>query len=339
MAVIKDVAQHAGVSISTVSKYFNNPNALSEPYKSRVAEAVRALDYHPNAIARSLRTKQTGSIALVVPDITNTYYVEVYNAIRSELTQRNIVTQLFTIEENTNILRDLLGRLTPAQVDGIIVCFLDEDSIIGTLTEAQSNIPITLLSWDAASPFNSVVIDLHSAIRDVTNYLIGLGHVRIAYASGPQGSRISNEKINGYYQAMNMHGLPIPDGYIHEGVYTFQNGYLAAQQFMRTSAPPTAIVCANDMIAVGCCKYLISEHYRIPQDVAVTGMDGTQLSLIYDPPITTMAEPIKEMCHEAVTLLLYKIEHPSSKNKTCLLRTKLEIRRSTDFDVPLYIDF
>ena len=221
----------------------------------------------------------------------------------------------------------------------MIVCFLDEDSLIATLNEVQSNMPITLLSWDLDSPFNAVVIDLHTAIYEATNYIIELGHTQIAYASGPANSRISEEKMSGFRRAMAAHRLAIPSCYIHEGVHVFQNGYRAAQQFMRAPTPPTAIVCANDMIAVGCCKYLIAHNYRIPQDVAVIGMDGTQLSLIYDPPITTMVEPIAGMCHEAVSLLLDKIEHPLSKNKKCLLRASLEIRRSTDPNVPLYIDF
>lgn len=339
MAVIKDVAKLAQVSISTVSKYFNNPNALSEPYKSRVAAAVEELNYTPSAIARSLRTKRVGTIALVVPDITNTYYVEVYNAVRTELVTRGITTQLYTIEENINILNELLSRLTPAQVDGLILCFVDEDSVIATLDEVQSNMPITLLSWDMDTPFNSVVVDLHSAIFEAAEYLIGLGHARVAYASGPANSRISEEKMSGYRRAMAQHGLPIPEVYIHEGVHVFQNGYQAAQQFMRSEEPPTAILCANDMIAVGCCKYLIQHGYKIPKDVAVVGMDGTQLSLIYDPPITTMVEPITEMCQEAVRMLLEKIESPSSKNRKCLMQAKLEVRRSTNPDVPLYFDF
>ena len=339
MAVIKDVAKKANVSISTVSKYFNNPSALSEPYKSRVAAVVKELNYTPSTLARSLRTKQIGTVALVVPDITNTYYVEVYNAVRSELISHDIMTQLYTIEENSNILNNLLNRLTPSHVDGLILCFLDEDNLLATLNEVQSNMPITLLSWDMNSPFNAVVIDLHAAFFEATNYIISLGHTKIAYASGPANSRISEEKASGYHRAMASHNLPIPDFYIYEGLHVFRNGYLAAEQFMRSPDPPTAIVCANDMIAVGCCKYLTAQNYKIPQDVAVIGMDGAQPSLIYDPPITTMVQPIAEMCQEAVKILLDKFERPASKNRKCLLRAKLEIRRSTDLNAPLYIDF
>lgn len=236
-------------------------------------------------------------------------------------------------------MNDLLNRLSPTQVDGIILCFVDEDNSIAPLNEVQSNIPITLLSWDIATPFNAVVLDLYSAMYDATNYLIKRNHTKIAYAGGPANSRISDAKRNGYTRAMSTHRLPVPQYYMHEGVYVFRNGYCAALQFMRFPEPPTAIVCVNDMIAVGCCKYLIEHEYKIPQDVAVIGMDGTQLSMIYDPPITTMAEPIAEMCHEAVKLLLNKIKHPNSKNKKCIMRAKLEIRRSTDSSVPIYIDF
>ena len=122
LAVIKDVASFAGVSISTVSKYFNNPQGMSEEYRQKVAAAVEALDFTPNAMARSLRTKRTNIIALIVPEITNTFYVEVYNNIRLAATSKGYMTQLYTTEESINILQELLSQLSSSKIDGIILC-------------------------------------------------------------------------------------------------------------------------------------------------------------------------------------------------------------------------
>ncbi|MBQ4062020.1 MAG: LacI family DNA-binding transcriptional regulator [Christensenellaceae bacterium] len=338
MAVIKDVANLAGVSVSTVSKYFNNPAGLSEPYKSKVEKAVKELNFTPNAMARGLRTKRTNTIALIVPDITNNFYVEVYNSIRSAALAQGLITQLYTCEENVNVLSDLLSQLSPVKVDGIIMAFLDEDEIMTQLSEAQTNLPITLMSWDIDNQFSAVVLNLHSTIYRSTKYLIEQGHKRIAYISGIKNSRISQEKLSGYLKAMSDSGFDIPENYISHGKYLFRTGYQAAKGFMMLPEPPTAVVAANDILAIGCCKYLISHGYHIPEDVAVIGMDGVQLSHIYDPSITTMAIPIEEMCLDAVGMLINKIEKPGSKNRQTIYETNLVIGRSTYPSAPLHLD-
>lgn len=339
MAVIKDVANLAGVSISTVSKYFNNPSGLSESYRERVEQAVKELNFVPNAMARGLRTKRTNTIALIVPDITNTFYTHVYDQVRSAALEQGFMTQLYTVEENFNILSELLSQFSPAKVDGIIMCFLDEDEIIAQLNELQCNIPITLFSWDIHSQLNSVVLNLHSAIYKATSYLIEHGHTKIAYVNGTMHSRISEEKLSGYVKAMEDHNLPLPDDYIYSGSYLFRTGYQGAKQFMMLPDPPTGIVCANDILAIGCCKYLRTHNCKIPQDISIIGMDGVQLSRIYDPSITTMASPIEEMCKEAVDILINKIEKPGSKVKISIYESKLVIGRSTNADAPIYLDF
>ncbi len=339
MAVIKDVAKLAGVSISTVSKYFNNPNGLSEPYRTRVAAAVEELDFKPNAIARGLRTKRTNTIALIVPDITNAFYVEVYNNIRLNALSQGYMTQLYTTEEAFNILNELLSQLSSSKIDGIILCFLDEDESIGLLDRVQTTVPVALLSWDSDTQFNSAVLDLTKTMYHATNYLINKGHSKIAYVNGRAGSRISVQKMSGYQKAMADHGFPIPEDYIYSGKYSYRTGYLAAKHFMQCAEPPTAIVAANDIIAIGCCKYLNLNDYHVPRDVSVIGMDGIQQAKIYDPSITTMSAPIPAMCAEAVSLLINKINHPTSKNRQILFDASLIVGRSTDEHAPLYLEF
>lgn len=339
VAVIKDVANLAGVSISTVSKFFNNPNGLSEPYRSKVAEAVKELDFKPNAIARGLRTKRTNTIALIVPTITNTFYVEVYDSIRLAAMSYGYMTQLYTTEENFNVLNEVISQLSSSKIDGIILCFLDEDDSIALFDRTQETVPVALLSWDSDAKFNSAVLDLTKTMYQATSYLIQQGHSKIAYVNGQAGSRISHQKKGGYLKAMSDAGFPVPGEYIYSGNYSYKTGYQAAKQFMNCSNPPTAIVAANDIIAIGCCKYLHLNGYNIPRDVSVVGMDGIQLAKIYDPSITTMATPISAMATEAVNLLINKIEHPTSKNRQTLFESKLIIGRSTDENAPLYLEF
>ena len=339
MAVIKDVAKYAGVSISTVSKYFNNPSGLTEPYRTRVEEAVRALDFSPNPLARGLRTKLTNSLALVVPDIDNYFYSEIYSSIRSAAMEQGYVTQLYTTQENRHELIDLLSRLSPVKTDGILICFLDEDEMIDRISHAGLNIPITLMSWDVNNQFQSVVLSMSATIYRATKALLDAGHRRIAYIGGTPGSRISEEKYSGYARAMREQDIPIRDDYLFSGNYRFHIGYQATGTFMSLAEPPTGIVCANDTLAVGCLKYLGAHDYTIPGDVAVVGMDGTQLSRIYDPSITTMAMPIGDMCRTAVDLLIQKITKPNMKNSQVIFESHLVIGRSTHADAPLYLDY
>ena len=341
LAVIKDVARLADVSVSTVSKYFNNPEGLSEPYRSRVAAAVEELHFKPNSIARGLRTKRTSTIALIVPAISNAFYVEVYNHIRLAAISHGYMTQLYTTEENADILSDVLNQLSSSKIDGIVLCFLDEDEdeTITLLDQTPSTIPLALLSWDSATPFNSAVLDMSKAMYRAASHLIELGHTKIAYVNGRAGSRISIQKKSGYLKAMAEHGLSVPSDYIFDGNYSYRTGYQAAKQFMACTNPPTAIVAANDIIAIGCCKYLTLNGYRVPQDVSIVGMDGIHLTKVYDPSITTMETPVPEMCAEAINLLVNKINHPTSKNRQTLFESRLIIGRSTDPQAPLYLEF
>ncbi len=339
MAVIKEVAALAGVSVSTVSKYFNNPSGLSEPYKSLVEKAVKELNFTPNAMARSLRTKRTNTIALLVPDIANYFYAEVYNNVRSAAMAKGFMIQLYTIGENYSLLADMISQFSPAKTDGILLCFLDEDEIMIKLSEARSNVPAALMSWDINNQFSSVVLNLHSTIYRATKFLIERGHKKIAYVNGELHSRISIEKMSGFTKAMADCGLDVPENYVYHGNYLFRTGYQAAKQFMMLPDAPTGIVTANDILAIGCCKYLNSHGYSIPQDVSVVGMDGIQLAQIYDPSITTMATPIEEMCREVVDMLITKIEKPGSKNRQTIYESKLMIGRSTDADAPLHLDY
>lgn len=336
MAVIRDVAKKAGVSPSTVSKFLNNPTMLTEEYRVKVAAAVKELNYKPNPYARSLRTQTSKTIALIVPEITNPFYSEVYNIVRSVASEKGYTTILYTTEENLDILNDFLTQFPKYSVDGLIFCFLDEDEIIQRFKEVQYNIPVTLMSWDIkTTEFNSVIIDLFDSFYQSTEHLINYGHRKIAYVGGPETSRISKEKMQGYKKALLDADISLNENYIYSGKYRFQTGFQSAMNFMKLLDPPTAIVCANDIIAIGCVKYLRYNDYEVPDDVAVIGCDGIQLSSIFDPSISTNEIPIEDMGREAVNMLINKIAKPGSKCRQLVFKTHLVIRRSTKKDAPI----
>ena len=265
MAVIKDVAEYAGVSKSTVSKYFNNPSMLSEEYRVRVEKAVKDLNFVPNNIARSMRTKKTNQIAMIVPDIANPFYSELFSEMRLYAMQIGYRVIVYTTEDDLHELEKYVDNIDNIFADGIIICFLDEDEIIKRFDELRGKIPITFISWDIhRTKFNSVVLSLNDSIFKITQYVIGLGYKRIAFINGPSDSRISKEKLIGFSRAMHLAGLEVNDDYIANGRNRLRYGYRNASKLMQLKSPPEAIIAANDHIAIGCIKYLTQHNLPCP---------------------------------------------------------------------------
>jgi DNA-binding LacI/PurR family transcriptional regulator len=333
--VIKDVAARAGVSTGTISKYFSNPSGLREDNRRRIERAVRELDYRPSRIARSLRTQRTNLLALIVPDIVNPFYASVYDAVRISATPYGYKPILYTTEDDLKILRDYLEGGYIHEVDGLIFCFLDEDELLADFQRIGSRIPLILLSWDMNAKTDSVVIDLFDALKKSTNHLLGLGHRKIAYIGGPPDSRISKEKLRGYEKALSDAGCQRRPEYVFSGRYRLHTGYQATQQFLRLADPPTAIVAANDTLGIGSMKYLLRHRVRIPDDVAVIGLDNVPLSAMYEPALSTVTLPIERMGLEAVKLLMNRIQSPRSRSRNILLGTELVVRSSTDKIAPV----
>jgi LacI family repressor for deo operon, udp, cdd, tsx, nupC, and nupG len=340
VAVIKDVARLAGVSPSTVSKYLNNSPTLKDKYKERIRKAVEKLDYTPSHIARSMRTGRKNLIAVIVPSILNPFYSEIYHAIRIECLARGYTPVLYTTDENMEVLRSVLVNVGASHVDGAILCFLDEEEIIKRLEELETRTPVALMSWHVQSTkFSCVVVDVHSAILMATNHLIGLGHQRIGYVGGRLTRSISQEKLRAFKTAMAAAGLPLREELIVSDHFRFETGYVATRAFMQQKEPPTGIVAANDVLAIGCVKYLINNGFRVPDDVAVIGHDGIQLASIYDPSISTMAQPIAETGRAVVDMVLSRIEKPASRRSRAVFQFELKVRRSTDKSAPIVFEF
>lgn len=340
MAVIKDVAKLAGVSVSTVSKYLNRPDSLKEEYREKIQNAINILQYKPSSLARSMRTRKTNLIALIVPEMSNFYYSEIYSAVRVAAGQYGYTIILYTTEESVSVLKRYLTEIVALGVDGIIICFLDEDEMIECFAEVQRQIPIALMGWDINNTrFNSAIVDVFDGIYHATRHLIELGHHEIAFIGGPLESRISKEKFNGYKLAMQQEGIQIRPEFISSGKYRFQTGYFCTRNFMGLTKRPTAIVCANDVLAIGAIKYLISNEIRVPEECSVIGFDGTSLSSIYQPAVSTMAQPIADMGVEIMKLLAAKIRNPKSKNKQIIFKTTLTARETTVASTQIEFEF
>jgi len=339
MIVIKDVAKYANVSISTVSKYFNHPEKLTAEYRSRIEKAVQELNYTPSIIARSIRSKKLNQLAVIVPDIANPFYSELFSNMRDYAAALGYRVIVYTTQDDLNEMKVFVGNIDNILADGVIICFLDEDEMLSDFDELNKHIPVTLVGWDTHSTnLNSVVVCINESFFKITQHVIHLGHKRIAFLNGPAGSRITKEKLDGFMRALDMAGLPIDESLIKNSRHKPMYGYHMTRSLMQSNDPPTAIICANDYLAIGCIKYLKQNEYHVPEDVVVTGHDGIQLAYIYEPTITTNAIPIPDICKSAVDMLIQKIERPRSKNCQAIFTTHLVEGKSTNPNAPNIIE-
>lgn len=340
MAVIKDVAKYAGVSVGTVSKYLNNPQNLKSDTKQKVEEAINALNYNPSPLARSMRTGKTNMIAVIVPDISNPFFAEVYNSIRLNAVSKGYTPILFTTEDDAETLKYYLSNISKQQIDGLILCFVDEDKLIETyMDQIKEIVPMVLLSWDINNAkFNCVSVDVFEGIYKSTNHLVTIGRKNIAYIGGYEQNSISKQKFNGFRKAVLDAGLKIKPEFIYHGDFSLKTGYYAARQFSMLESLPDAIVAENDILGIGSIKYFLQRKIRIPDDIAVIGFDNIALSSIYEPALSTISLPICQMGQESIKLLSRSINKTAIKNRLVILKNELIIRNSTDKNTPVFLD-
>ncbi len=341
MAVIKDVAGLAEVSVGTVSKYLNNPDSLKAKTRERVERAIKELHYSPSPLARSMRTGKTGLISVITPNISNPFFVEVFNSIRTNAVSNGLTATLMTIEDDFKVIKNYLDNISKNPVDGLILCFVDQEQMIDEyVKELQDTLPVVLLSWDIEmTRLNRVCIDVCEGMYKATDYLLKAGHRRIAYAGGYSDNRISAQKFQGFCDALKEAGLDADPKLVFNGPLKMQNGYYTARKIMDMEQRPDAVVAENDNVGLGCLKYFSQCKLEIPDDIALIGFDNIMLSAMYEPALSTVSLPISDMGEEAVKLLREIIDNPSVKNRLTVLGTELVIRSSTDKSAPVELDF
>jgi len=322
MAKIEDVAKLAGVSPASVSRFLNNKSLLRDETADRIEAAITKLNYSPNPIAVGLRTKHTKMFAFIIPTMNNLYYIELFNDIHRLCIEYGYMLCLYSVEEDLEMLKKILTELSEFQYEGIIISYLDEPEVFEEINRLRRRIPVVLISADISkTDFDVVYLDVREATYKAAKFFIDRDFKRIAFIGGGflDNLRIViKEKMRGYQEAMLEAGRPllidVPKGRnILEAPDGMTAGVLGAQALMAEECPPDAIICGLDIIAVGVCRYLSENGYRVPEDVMVTGFSGTTLANIYNPSISTIVQPLNEMAKAALELLMRRIKDPASK--------------------------
>lgn len=327
MVTIRDVARRASVSPSTVSNVLNGRPRASEEVRERVLEAVAALHYTPNPVARSLRTRRHGVIALLLPDIANPFFPEVAKGVEEAANRYGYRVILSSTggdpkEEQRSV------QLIARQVDGIIAV-----SVLMNATwpgdRHRVRIPVVMVNrrtrrWEG----DFVGIDNRGAAREATLHLIQHGHRRIAFIAGSQGSSASEERRLGYQDALVAAGLPRERSLVHRGHLKYEDGQAAVRTFLERSERPTAILAADDIMAIGVLEALDEQGVRVPEDVAVMGFDDIWMSSLRRFRLTTVYQPRYEMGASAMDILVNRITRPGSPARNILLAHRI-VERGT----------
>lgn len=324
---IKDVAKAAGVHSSTVSRVINGKTCISEETAKRVNSAIEKLDYTPNGLARSLKTKKVQTLAMLIPDIANPFFAGLARGAEETANKHGYSVILCNTDDCREKESNYLRLLAEKCVEGVILATakIRDKSIVEL---GRIDCPYILLSRNIKGVReNSISIDDIAGSYLATEYLIGLGHQKIAHIAGPYNTTAALDRIKGYKKALQHYGIPFQKDYIGEGDFRNKGGYRVMRSLLELDNLPTAIVTANDLLAVGAIEAIREKGYDVPLDFSIVGFDDIELASYLTPPLTTIRQPMAEMGHLAVVKLLERIEkHISPVN--ILIKPELVERKS-----------
>ncbi|HEY8348087.1 MAG TPA: LacI family DNA-binding transcriptional regulator [Symbiobacteriaceae bacterium] len=331
MAVtIKDVAREAGVGLATVSRVLNNSGPVSPETRERVLAAARALGYVPNLHARSLVSRATGTVGLIIPDITNPFFPAVTRGVEDAASQAGYTVFLCNTDNDPAKEETDVRKLRERCVDGII--FVGSQARRKRLERLlQDGIPVVVTDREVPDlDADSVLVDNNWGARAAVRHLIDLGHTRIAHAAGHRQTPTGQDRYAGYCAALEEAGLPVDESLVFWGEFTIESGIQAGQVLLGRSPRPTAVFAGNDLIALGVIRAAREAGLRVPEDLSVVGFDDIPLAALVSPPLTTVRQPAYEMGRLAMTMLLERMSgRVTGAGRHHVFRPELILRGST----------
>lgn len=327
---IKDVAREANVSIATVSRVINGKDKVKKETKLKIEKAIEALNFRPDQAARTMIMKETKTIGLLIPVLANEYWAELSEIIQDALWEKGYTLIIGSDNMNADKQKAFLNVFDERKVDGIIMGHIptrESEEYIENLKKEGTPI-VSLLPF--SSDIDCVAGDNFQGAMTAVQHLVKLGHSKIAYIGA---ASTSFEREMGYRNALLMNKYQIDESLIittDEMVRNFsQYGYESAKRIIKEKRKYTAVFCANDLMAIGAIKAFSEFGLKIPEHVAVVGVDNISMAGLYQPSLTTIEQPIKEMGKAAVELLLQlKNNNSQSTGKKITFPMKLIVRES-----------
>ena len=326
MATRYDVAKISGVSVATVSHVVNNTKYVSPELKEKVLEAINKLNYKPNIVARSLVTKSTKHVGILVNDITNPYYGEIARGME-EIAQQNgyMVSLCLASGDADHYFSSIMQR----QMDGLFIA-TTRNKFTREQMQQLKDMNVKIVN-DQYSIGSKVMFDYSDAVDNLIKYFADMGHKRVGFLSGLDSKTHGDDRYENYKKAIKKYGLDSDENLVIEGMYPyntdFSSGYEAMKKLLASVTRVTAVMTTNDYMAFGAMKAIKEAGLRIPEDISIAGCDDIFLSECFDPQLTTIRVPKTEMGRQAMYLILNEIYGKTTAD--IMLVADLVIRNST----------
>lgn len=305
-ATIRDVARAAGVSQSTVSRALNGSGYVSPEARERVLAAAAALGFQPSHVARSLVRKSTHTLGLMLPDITNPYFPAIARGVEDAAARAGYTVILCNTDRDPAHEQDYIQVLRERQVDGLVL--IASSPAVGEMVSRAGSLPAVFVDRvPRGAAADAVVVDNRRGMEAAVRHLLQLGHRRIGFVAGRVGSSTAEDRLAGYLAALGSAGLTPDPAYIVTGDFTYGGGYNAARALLALPHRPTALAAANDLMAAGVLRAAAEVGLRVPGELAVVGYDDIPLAGMFNPPLTTVAQPTYRMGELATQMLLERL--------------------------------
>ena len=328
MSSIREVAREAGVSTATVSHVINNTRYVSEEVRARVVAAVERCGYYPNAHARSLASGRSQIIGLVISDIANPFFPELVKSIETAAFERGYDVMLSNTNYDPERTSHYVRRFIERKVAGVVLMTSELDTaLVGEL--ARRDVSVVFL--DLGRPgvhMSNLCVNYDAGIEEAISHLVSLGHRRIAFVGGPESLPSARKRLEAFRGSLRRH-LPDAPPLVFHGDFKLEGGRRAACEIMAGRERPTAVVAANDMMALGAMVEFRAAGLHIPRDVSIVGFDDIAFATLCEPALTTVCLPRAELGRRAVEAVLATVAHPDQQGVEIHVQTYLVIRRST----------
>jgi LacI family transcriptional regulator len=328
LATIHDVAARAGVSTTTVSHVLNATRHVRATTRVRVLEAIEALNYQPNRVARSLRNRRTYTLGVLLPNSANPYLAEVLLGVEAACFDHGYNVIFGNANEDPKRELAYLEVLLSKQVDGIVLISTGRFRESLEMIE-RYEVPVVMVdrSPDEVDT-DTIISDNEGGGFLATEYLLSLGHRRIGCITGPRLLTPTNTRLEGYWQALAAAGVAPDESLIVEGDFLHEGGYSACQALMSLPHPPTAMFVCNDLMAIGALRAIHDAGLRVPDNISVIGYDGIPLGAYVVPRLTTIAQAGHETGRASIDILIERIRKPDMPLRNAVFPVTLVQRDS-----------
>ncbi|WP_291637446.1 LacI family DNA-binding transcriptional regulator [Clostridium sp.] len=324
---MKDIAEMAGVSKATVSMVLNKKDtSISDSTRKKILKISEGMSYIPNSIARSLSTKKSGTIGIILPDITNPFFSEMARAIEDEAERLEYNLIICNTDNDIDKEEKYIGLLISKLIDGVIFMSGGKSNESITLLK-NNNVPFVLVDRyiESYKDYYGVFCLNKQGIKDGIKYLYENGKRKIVFVKGTENLEVSNQRLEGYIDAMKNYRI-YEEKYIFEGDFNVEGGKIATTKIINCFQNLDAIFYSNDMMALGGMKILLRNGYKIPRDISVIGFDNIHISEVIEPELTTISQPIYIMGKKACSILIDVIKGELPSEKQVYFETELIIR-------------